>query len=116
MSKFVFLAIACGSMAAGAGLAAWPQEAMPTEREAGPAAIEGAPPVADGPWPAADRVPVAELDFESDTTGLLLESRTVDQLLDGASAASAEPLDPADRERLAMLLRTDPELRKQFRE
>lgn len=119
MSKIIFLAIACGSMAAGAGLAAWRHEAPAPELKAPPTAtatLAIAPFTAAKPWPAAGIAPAAELNFDSDTTGLLLESPTVDEFLDLADATSAEPLDDADRERLAALLRSDANLRKHFRE
>ncbi len=119
MSKIIFLAIACGSMAAGAGLAAWRHEAPAPELKAPPTAtatLAIAPFTAAKLWPAAGFAPAAELDSDSDTTGLLLESPTVDEFLDLADATSAEPLDDADRERLAALLRSDANLRKHFRE
>lgn len=117
MSKFVFLAIACGSMAAGAGLAAWRHEAPAAVRQSSPAASEmTAAPLAAPVWSTrAGSAPVAELDSDTDTTGLLLESTTVDEFLNLADTTSAQPLDAADRERLAALLRSDAELRKHFR-
>ena len=64
----------------------------------------------------AGTAPVAELNPDADTTGLLLESQTIEEFLDIAGATSAEPLADADRERLAALIRSDAELRKHFRE
>lgn len=119
MSKITFLAIACGCMAAGAGLAAWRSESPAPERREPPAAISTlatVPLVADEPWPDAGTAPVAELNPDADTTGLLLESPTVEEFLDLTDATSAEPLDHADRERLAALIRSDAELRRHFRE
>ena len=55
MSKITFLAIACGCMAAGAGLAAWRSETPPPERKAPGNAIAApasAPLAAVESWPA----------------------------------------------------------------
>ena len=119
MSRITFLAIACGCMAAGAGLAAWRSESPAAEWKEPPAAsstLATAPLAAPAPLPAADSAVIAELSSDADTTGLLLESPTVEEFLDLADATSAEPLDHADRERLAALLSSDAELRKHFRE
>ena len=63
-------------------------------------------PASAGAIPATARLP------EWDTTGLLQESLTVDELLEAANADSGEGFTPVDRERLAALLRADAELRK----
>jgi hypothetical protein len=119
MSKITFLAIACGCMAAGAGLAAWRSATPPPERHTPSNAIAApasASLAAIDPWPDAGTAPVAELNPDADTTALLLESQTVEEFLDLADATSAEPLDDADRKRLTALIRSDAELRKHFRE
>ncbi len=60
----------------------------------------------ESPGPAAEPLPAG------DTTGLLLESVMLDDLLIEANGDSAEGFTPIDRERLAEQLRSDPELRK----
>ena len=75
----------------------------------GPAGI-GA--IVDREIPARAVSPAREPLPESDTTGLLQESLTVDELVDGANADSGEGFTPVDRGELAELLRSDPELRK----
>ena len=118
MSKLVFLAIASGSMAMGAGLAAWRQQA-PSPVQQAPSAEMDVPQVtpflATAAATPAVVEPVVELDPDADTTGLLLEAPTVEEFLDLADSTSAQPLDAADREQLAKLLRSDAALRKQFR-
>lgn len=119
MTKIGFLAIACALAATAAGFAARPRETVPPDHTAAQAAIApgpSAPLAATEPWPAAQVPPVAELNSDSDTTGLLLPAPTLDEFLEIASAASAEPLGDADRGRLAALIRSDPELREQFGE
>ncbi|HEX9707881.1 MAG TPA: hypothetical protein VGA24_09620 [Steroidobacteraceae bacterium] len=49
--------------------------------------------------------PAREFLPESDTTGLLQESLTVDDLLDGIDFDSGDEFTPIDRERLAVELR-----------
>jgi hypothetical protein len=56
--------------------------------------------------------PESEFLSEADTTGLLRESLTIDELLDEVNADSGDGFTPVDRERYAALLRSDPELRK----
>lgn len=51
-----------------------------------------------------------------DTTGLLQEGITVGELLDEIEADVGEGFAPVDREHLAALLRSDPELRRAVRE
>ena len=51
-----------------------------------------------------------------DTTGLLQETITVAELLDQIDADTGEDFTPVDRERLAALLRSDPDLRRAVRE
>ena len=63
-------------------------------------------PAGPGAIPAHESLP------EWDTTGLLQESLTVDELLEAANADSGEGFTPVDRERLAALLLADPELRR----
>ncbi len=50
-------------------------------------------------------IPAREFLPESDTTGLLRESLTVDELLDEVDADAGDVLTPADRERLTVELR-----------
>lgn len=52
----------------------------------------------------------------ADTTGLLQESLTVGELLDAIDADTGEDFRPVDRERLAALLTSDPELQRAVRE
>lgn len=56
--------------------------------------------------------PVSEFLPQSDTTGLLQESLSIDDLLDEANADPGPGFIPVDRKRFAALLRSDPELRK----
>ena len=119
MSRIAFLAIVVGGMAAGAGVAAWRSESPAAESKEPPTAtstLATAPLAAAASRPAAGSARFAELNASADTTGLLLESPTVEEFLDLADATSAEPLDDVDRERLAELIRLDAELRKHFRE
>jgi hypothetical protein len=60
--------------------------------------------------------PETELLPESDTTGLLQESLTIDELLDEVNADSGDGFTLVDREQFAALLRSDPELRKALAE
>lgn len=53
---------------------------------------------------------------ESDTTGLLQESLSIDELLDLVNDDPGDGFIPVDRERFAALLRSDPELRKALSE
>jgi hypothetical protein len=64
----------------------------------------------------AGAAPASELLPESDTTGLLKESLTIDDLLDKVNADSGDGFTPVDRERFAAMLRSDPELRKAIAE
>ena len=72
-----------------------------TDRKLAPA---GGARATDEPLPAGD------------TTGLLQETITVGELLDEIDADTGEDFTPVDRERLAALLRSDPELRRAVRE
>jgi hypothetical protein len=71
-----------------------------------PATVDRSP--AAGPGMARSQEPLPDWD----TTDLMQESMTVDELLVEANADSGEGFTPVDRERLAELLRSDPELRK----
>lgn len=51
---------------------------------------------------------------DSDTTGLLQESLSTDQLVDLVNADLGDGFVPVDREGFKALLRSDPELRKNF--
>lgn len=66
--------------------------------------IRHAPAAADVTSPV-HASPAREFLPETDTTGLLRESLTVDELLDEISADSGDALTPEDRERLAVELR-----------
>jgi hypothetical protein len=56
--------------------------------------------------------PASEFLQQSDTTGLLRESLSIDDLLDEVNADPGAGFTPVDRERFAAMLRSDPELRK----
>jgi len=71
-----------------------------------PTAVNPGPPAGAGAIPAAEPLP------EWDTTELLQESLTVNELVEVANADAGEGFTPVDHERLAALLRSDPELRK----
>lgn len=61
--------------------------------------------------PAA-RIPQPESLPTADTTGLLDQSLSIDELLDRVDADTGEDFNPVDREQLATVLRSDPEIRK----
>jgi|APLak6261659120_1056016.scaffolds.fasta_scaffold14231_2 hypothetical protein len=56
--------------------------------------------------------PASEFLPQSDTTGLLQESLSIDDLLDEVNADPGPGFVPVDRDRFAAMLRSDPELRK----
>jgi hypothetical protein len=58
---------------------------------------------------------VSELASESDTTGLLAPTATLDELLDAFNADVGQEGEPVDRETLAAVLRADPELARMLR-
>jgi len=60
--------------------------------------------------------PASEFLPESDTTGLLQDSLTIDDLLDETDADSGDGFTLVDREQFAAELRSDPELRKAIAE
>jgi hypothetical protein len=59
-----------------------------------------------------DASPAAEFPEGPDTTGLLQESLTVDDLLELADADTGGDSEPVDRSTFAALLKSDPELRR----
>lgn len=65
------------------------------------------------PLPIAGTLP-AEIPPMIDTTGLLTQSLTIDELLDQVAADAGDEFSAADRLQLAAELRADPELRKAF--
>lgn len=56
--------------------------------------------------------PASEFPSDSDTTGLLRESLTIDELLDEVNADSGAGFTPVDGASFAALLNSDPALRK----
>ncbi len=125
MTKSIFLALTCGLLATVAVFAIWPRSQPSHEQDrSAPIVVPVAAQTAivsstDASAAAAAPVfpqPAREVIPDSDTTGLLLESPTVDELLDAANAGSVEPLAEADRAELADFIRSDPELRKHIRD
>jgi hypothetical protein len=66
------------------------------------------PPVGRRPAPEPEPLP----DLDRDTTGLLDESLTIDELLDRIDADAGDGAEPVDRSKLAAALRSDAEIRK----
>ncbi len=60
--------------------------------------------------------PASEFLPQSDTTGLLQESLSIDDLLDEVNADPGSGFIAVDRDRFAAVLRSDPELRKAIAE
>lgn len=98
MNKLLIVTIAFCTLATVAGLFASEHRAPVDDL------IRHAPAAADVTSPV-HASPAREFLPESDTTGLLRESLTVDELLDEIDADSGDALASADRERLAVELR-----------
>lgn len=84
--------------------------AAPARRMTILAADDWRRPTPTGASPASEFLP------QSDTTGLLQETLSIDDLLDEVNADSGDGFTLVDREQFAALLRSDPELRKALAE
>lgn len=65
-----------------------------------------------GEMPPTGANPGSEFLPQSDTTGLLQESLSIDDLLDIVNADTGDDFTPVDRGRFAALLKSDPGLRR----